>query len=70
MERQSKGSRGLEAYCKGGQGAPRAVAPPKKKCHLRRKLRRDFFLPRFVPEKDLIASFSKGTDVFGLITLF
>jgi hypothetical protein len=22
MERQSKGSRGLEAYCKGGQGPP------------------------------------------------
>ena len=31
MERQSKGSRSLEAYCKGGQGPPRAVAPPKKK---------------------------------------
>ena len=31
MERQSKGSTGLEAYCKGGQGPPRAVAPPKKK---------------------------------------
>ena len=31
MERQSKGSRGLEAYCKGGQGPPQAVAPPKKK---------------------------------------
>jgi hypothetical protein len=31
MERQSKGSRGLEAYCKGGQGPPRAVAPSKKK---------------------------------------
>ena len=30
-ERQSKGSRGLEAYCKGGQGPPRAVAPSKKK---------------------------------------
>ena len=30
MERQSKGSRGLGAYCKGGQGPPRAVAPPKK----------------------------------------
>ena len=30
MERQSKGSRGLEAYCKGGQGPPRAVAPLKK----------------------------------------
>ena len=30
MERQSKGSRGLEAYCKGGQGTPWAVAPPKK----------------------------------------
>jgi hypothetical protein len=29
MERQSKGARGLEAYCKGGQGAPRAVAPSK-----------------------------------------
>jgi len=26
MERQSKGSRGLEAYCKVGQGPPRAVA--------------------------------------------
>ena len=31
MERQSKGSRGLEAYFKGGQGPPRAVASPKKK---------------------------------------
>ena len=31
MERQSKGSRVLEAYCKGGQGPPRAVAPSKKK---------------------------------------
>jgi len=31
MERQSKGSRGLQAYCKGGQGPLRAVAPPKKK---------------------------------------
>ena len=30
-ERQSKGSRDWEAYCKGGQGPPRAVAPPKKK---------------------------------------
>ena len=30
MERQSKGSRGLEAYCKGGQGPPRAVEPLKK----------------------------------------
>ena len=30
-ERENKGSRGLEAYCKGGQGPPRAVAPPKKK---------------------------------------
>ena len=30
MERQSKGSRSLEAYCKGGQGLPRAVAPLKK----------------------------------------
>jgi len=30
MERQSKGSRGLEAYCKGAQGPPRAVAPSKK----------------------------------------
>ena len=31
MERQRKESRGLEAYCKGGQGPPLAVAPPKKK---------------------------------------
>ena len=31
MEGQSKGSRGLEAYCKGGQGPPRAVASSKKK---------------------------------------
>jgi hypothetical protein len=30
-ERESKGSRDLEAYCKGGQGPPRAVVPPKKK---------------------------------------
>ena len=39
MARQSKGSRDLEAYCKGGQGPPQAVAPPKKKnefyrCHI------------------------------------
>jgi len=27
MERQSKEWRGLEAYCRGGQGPPRAVAP-------------------------------------------
>ena len=27
MEGQSKGSRGLEAYCKGGQGPRRAVGP-------------------------------------------
>jgi len=31
MKRQSEGSRGLEVYSKGGQGPPRAVAPPKKK---------------------------------------
>jgi hypothetical protein len=27
MERQGKGSGGLEAYCNGGQGPLRAVAP-------------------------------------------
>ena len=27
MERESKGPRDLEAYCSGGQGPPRAVAP-------------------------------------------
>ena len=27
MERQSKGPRDLEAYCSGGQGPPRALAP-------------------------------------------
>jgi hypothetical protein len=31
MERQSKGSRDLKAYPRGGQGPPRAVAPFKKK---------------------------------------
>jgi hypothetical protein len=31
MERYSKESRGLEKYCNGGQGPPRAVAPWKKK---------------------------------------
>jgi len=36
MERQRKGSRDLEAYCKGGQGPPRAVAPPKKKIYEKR----------------------------------
>ena len=30
MEGQRKGSRGLEAYCKGGQGPPRGVSPSKK----------------------------------------
>jgi hypothetical protein len=34
MERQSKGSRDLEAYCKEGQGPHRAVVPPKKKKEL------------------------------------
>ena len=44
MERQGKGSRGLEAYCKGGQGPPptptpplRAVAPSKKKKKKKKK---------------------------------
>ena len=27
MKRQSKESGGLEAYCRGGQGPPRAAAP-------------------------------------------
>jgi hypothetical protein len=31
MQRQSKGSRDLETYRRGGQGPPRAVAPFKKK---------------------------------------
>jgi len=31
MEGHNKGSRGFEAYCKGDQGPPRAVAPSKKK---------------------------------------
>ena len=31
METQNEGSRGLEAYCKGGQDPPRAVAPSKNK---------------------------------------
>jgi hypothetical protein len=31
MEGQSKGLRGLEVYCKGGQGPPQAVEPSKKK---------------------------------------
>ena len=30
LEGQSKGSRGLEAYCNGGQGPRRAVGPSKK----------------------------------------
>jgi hypothetical protein len=37
MERQSKGLRDLEAYCKGGQGSPWAVAPPKKKMKRKKK---------------------------------
>jgi hypothetical protein len=37
MERYSKGSRGLEAYCKGGQGPPRAVTPQKKKKKKKKK---------------------------------
>ena len=40
MEKQSKGSRGLEAYCKGGQGPPRAVAPSKMMKKKRRRRRR------------------------------
>jgi hypothetical protein len=40
-ERQSKGLRGLEAYCKGGQGPPRAVVPPKKNVKSA-KLRSDY----------------------------
>jgi hypothetical protein len=34
MERKNKGSRDFEAYCKGGQDPPRAVAPPKKKLNM------------------------------------
>ena len=30
---RAKVSRGLEAYCKGGRGPPRAVAPSKKNFH-------------------------------------
>jgi len=44
MERQSKGSRDLEAYCKGGQGPPRTVAPLKKKCTKEYVLYRAFFI--------------------------
>jgi hypothetical protein len=36
MERQSKESRDLEAYRRGGQGPPRAVVPFKKKTSKRR----------------------------------
>jgi len=42
MERQSKGSRGLKAYCKRSQGPPQAVAPPKKK---KKKIYRTIILP-------------------------
>jgi hypothetical protein len=35
--RDSKGSRVLEAYCKGGQGPHRAVAPSKKKKRKKKK---------------------------------
>ena len=42
MERQRKESRGLEAYCKGGQGPPRAVVPPKKNVKSAR-LRSDYW---------------------------
>ena len=37
IERQSKRSKGLEAYCKGGQDPPRAVAPSKKKKKKKKK---------------------------------
>jgi hypothetical protein len=36
MERQSKESRSLEAYCRGGQGPPRAVAPFGRKEYITR----------------------------------
>jgi hypothetical protein len=39
MERQSKGSRDLEAYRRGGQGPPRAVVPFKKKKKKKKKKR-------------------------------
>jgi len=38
MEGQSKGSRVLEVYCKGGEGPPRAVALSKKKKNHRKLL--------------------------------
>jgi hypothetical protein len=41
MEGQSKGSRGLEVYCKGGQGPPRAVAPSKKKKKKKKKNKKE-----------------------------
>ena len=46
MERQGKGSRGLEAYCKGGQGPPRAVATSRKKKKKSRRITRMYI--RFV----------------------
>jgi hypothetical protein len=42
MERQSKGSRDLEAYHRGGQGPPRAVALFKKK---KNYIERFYYLP-------------------------
>jgi len=53
-ERESKGSRGLEAYCKGGQGPPRAVAPPKKKKKKKKRERRRRRSTEFVKDSQLI----------------
>ena len=53
-ERESKGSRGLEAYCKGGHGPPWAVAPPKKKKKKKKRERRRRRSTEFVKDSQLI----------------
>ena len=73
MERQSKGSRGLEAYCKGGQGPPRAVAPPKKfhwilGCPINKSLHMNFLqIFYFPPSSELVQAPWKEIPIYFLI---
>jgi hypothetical protein len=64
MERQSNGSRDLEAYYKGGQDPPRAVVPPKKKKNSFPPLHRLKVLSRFWPYLLVYCIFSCQTLLF------
>jgi len=62
MERQSKGLRDLEAYCKGGQGPLRAVAPPKKKKKYYSQPSKKILLERTIWRTEQMEDNCIGTD--------